>query len=99
MGYASMKNVFAIIAVVLFLVSAINAQSYLTQHLTHYYHSLTCLSGTVVKAGAGGSITDASGDVWTITSGGQVAINGVTNTTSANILLLIDAKNLIWTQV
>ena len=37
----------------------------------------TSPSGTVVMAGSGGSIQDASGNVWSITSGAQVAVNGI----------------------
>jgi hypothetical protein len=73
--------------------------SVIAHSFSFIFYSFTQFSGAVIKAGSGGLITDASGKVWTITSGGQVAINGVTNTTSANILLLIDAQNLIWQQV
>jgi hypothetical protein len=37
-------------------------------------------SDPTVEAIYGGSITDASGNVWNITSGGQIAVNGVVDT-------------------
>src|SRR6185437_5641062 len=35
---------------------------------------------TMVLAGSSGSVTDAGGNAWTITSGGQVAVNGTADT-------------------
>ena len=50
---------------------------------------------TVVK-GATKTITDASGNKWTITSGGQVAVNGVADTTTANVIELAYVNGTIW---
>jgi endoglucanase len=51
---------------------------------------------TVVKANAPGGIIDASGNKWTITSNGQVAVNGVTDITTANVKELIYVNSEIW---
>ena len=50
---------------------------------------------TVVK-GTTGAITDTSGRNWTITAGGQVAINGVADTTTANVIELAYVNATIW---
>ncbi|MDR3539253.1 MAG: hypothetical protein P4L71_22380 [Acetobacteraceae bacterium] len=42
------------------------------------------------------SITDAQGNVWTITAGGQVAVNGVVDPTTANVTHLAYANGLVW---
>ena len=44
------------------------------------------------------AITDASGNKWTITSGGQVAINGTADTTTANVIELAYVNGTIWQQ-
>jgi hypothetical protein len=46
--------------------------------------------------GYGQSITDAQGDVWTITASGQVAVNGVPDPTTANVTHLAYAKGMVW---
>lgn len=46
--------------------------------------------------GAGGSITDSAGNVWTITDSGQVAVNGVPDPTTANVTHLAFANGLVW---
>ncbi len=51
---------------------------------------------TVVKAGSGGSITDASGDNYIVTGGGQIAVNGVTDTTTANVVELAFISGKVW---
>jgi endoglucanase len=51
---------------------------------------------TVVKANAPGGIIDASGNKWTITSDGQVAVNGVTDITTADVKELIYVNSEIW---
>ncbi len=51
---------------------------------------------TVVKAGAAGTIIDASGNKWTITSGGQVAVNGTADTTTANVTELAYVNGEVW---
>lgn len=50
--------------------------------------------GTLV--GLGGSITDAGGNVWTITASGQVAVNGVADPSTANVTHLAYANGLVW---
>jgi hypothetical protein len=42
------------------------------------------------------AITDASGNKWTITSAGQVAINGVADTATGGVVALAYEKGLIW---
>ncbi len=51
---------------------------------------------TVVKAGSSAMITDASGNKWSITGGGQVAVNGVADTTTANVIELAYVNGTIW---
>ncbi|HBK05049.1 MAG TPA: hypothetical protein DDZ81_04210 [Acetobacteraceae bacterium] len=50
----------------------------------------------MVLAGSVASITDASGNQWTITAGGQVAVNGTTDTTTANVTELAYVNGSIW---
>ena len=56
-------------------------------------------SGTVVLAGSGGSIRDAAGNVWTITSGGQVAVNGVADASTGNVVEIAYVNGLVWQEV
>jgi len=51
---------------------------------------------TIVMAGSAASIVDASGNVWTITSGGQVAVNGTADTTTASVTELAIVNGTIW---
>jgi hypothetical protein len=51
---------------------------------------------TAVLAGSAAAITDASGNTWTITSGGQVAVNGVADTTTANVTELAYVGKEVW---
>ena len=51
---------------------------------------------TVVLAGSTGAITDASGNAWTITAGGQVAINGKADTTTGSVVELAYVNGMIW---
>lgn len=53
-------------------------------------------SGTSIVAGSTAALTDASGNQWTITASGQVAVNGVTDTTTANVTELAYVSGLIW---
>ena len=53
-------------------------------------------NNTVVLAGSSAAITDASGNAWTITAGGQVAVNGVADTTTNGVIELAYEKGLIW---
>jgi hypothetical protein len=46
--------------------------------------------------GYGQSITDAQGHVWTITAGGQVAVNGVPDPKTANVTHLAYANGVVW---
>jgi Cellulase (glycosyl hydrolase family 5) len=54
------------------------------------------LDDTVVRAGSAVAIMDASGNKWTITSTAQVAVNGVTDATTANVTELALVGNEIW---
>ncbi|WP_428492651.1 hypothetical protein [Rhodopila sp.] len=47
-------------------------------------------------AGVGGSVTDADDNVWTITSGGQVAVNGVADPTTGRVDELAYNNGLVW---
>jgi predicted peptidase len=58
--------------------------------------NVTPSANNTVVTGTSGSITDASGNKWTITSGGQVAVNGVTDTQTANVRQLAYVNGTIW---
>jgi hypothetical protein len=49
-----------------------------------------------VVAGIGASITDASGHVWAIDSGGQITVNGAVDATTANVDELAYYNGLVW---
>ncbi len=49
-----------------------------------------------VVTGTNSAITDASGNTWTITSGGQVAVNGIIDPTTANVTELASVNGTIW---
>jgi hypothetical protein len=51
---------------------------------------------TMVLAGATAAITDASGNKWTITGTGQVAVNGVADSTTANVTELAYVNTAVW---
>jgi hypothetical protein len=51
---------------------------------------------TTVLLGSSSGLTDASGNLWTITAGGQVAVNGVTDTRTGNVTELAIVSNVIW---
>jgi beta-glucanase (GH16 family) len=51
---------------------------------------------TVVLAGSASAITDASGNLWTITNGGQVAVNGTVDAVTANVVELAFVNGTIW---
>jgi hypothetical protein len=51
---------------------------------------------TVVLAGSAAPIIDASGNAWTITSGGQVSVNGAADTTTANVTELAYVNGEVW---
>jgi endoglucanase len=51
---------------------------------------------TVIKANGAGGLIDASGNKWTITPNGQVAVNGVADTTTANVTELVYVNGEIW---
>jgi hypothetical protein len=58
--------------------------------------STASANDTAVLAGSVAAITDASGNTWTITAGGQVAVNGVADTTTANVTELAYVNNEVW---
>jgi beta-mannanase len=51
---------------------------------------------TVVLAGSTAAITDASGSKWTITSSGQVAVNGTIDAVTSNVIELAYVNGTIW---
>jgi hypothetical protein len=53
-------------------------------------------NNTVVNAGSGGSITDSTGNVWTITPSGQIAVNGAVDPVTNNVLQLAYVSNVVW---
>jgi hypothetical protein len=52
---------------------------------------------TVIRAGTAQGITDARGNLWTITAG-KVAVNGTIDPTTANVTELAYVKGKIWQQ-
>lgn len=55
----------------------------------------TSLDGATITPGVG-TLTDAAGDIWTVTSGGVIQKNGVNAGYSANVTLLLWYNNLIY---
>jgi hypothetical protein len=51
---------------------------------------------TVVKAGSTAAIVDASGNKWTITTAGQVAVNGTADATTKNVIELAYVSGTVW---
>jgi hypothetical protein len=49
-----------------------------------------------ITRSVGVPITDALGEQFSITSGGQISVNGATDTTTANVVQLVWANALIW---
>lgn len=56
----------------------------------------TVLTGSSTGGAFPHSITDAAGNVWTITLGGQVAVNGVVDPTTARVTALAYENGVIW---
>ncbi len=53
-------------------------------------------NNTLVALGSKAAVTDAKGNRWTITSGGQVALNGAADPTTRNVILLAYEGGVIW---
>jgi Cellulase (glycosyl hydrolase family 5) len=53
-------------------------------------------ASSVVLAGSADAITDASGNTWTITNDAQVAVNGVADTSTANVIRLAYVNGAVW---
>lgn len=53
-------------------------------------------NNTVVMAGSNAAITDTSGNKWTITASGQIAVNGVADTTTAAVKELAYVNGIVW---
>jgi hypothetical protein len=51
---------------------------------------------TVVKVGSTAAVVDASGNKWTITGTGQVAVNGAADLTTSNVTELAYVNNVVW---
>ena len=58
--------------------------------------STASANDTMVLAGSGNAIVDASGNRWTISSGNLVAVNGAPDTTTANVTELAYVGGKIW---
>ncbi len=56
----------------------------------------TMVVGSVVAGLVYPGITDANGDRWTITAGGQVAVNGVADPTTARVIALVYENGKVW---
>ncbi|HBK06542.1 MAG TPA: hypothetical protein DDZ81_11850 [Acetobacteraceae bacterium] len=50
----------------------------------------------MVKAGSTTAIVDGSGNAWTINANGQIAVNGATDTTTANVTELAYVNGQVW---
>jgi hypothetical protein len=59
---------------------------------------VTSPNDTVVLAGSTAGITDASGNVWTITGGGPVAVNGTVDAITSGVVKLAYVNGTIWQQ-
>jgi hypothetical protein len=53
---------------------------------------------TVILAGSASAITDASGNAWAIDPSGRITVNGVADTTTANVKTLAYVNHAIWQQ-
>lgn len=51
---------------------------------------------TIVLAGSTAAITDAAGNKWTITSGGQVAVNGTVDAATYKVTELAYVNGVVW---
>lgn len=56
----------------------------------------TSPDNTVLLLGSTAAIVDSRGQDWTITSGGQIAINGKTDASTANVTELAWEKGVMW---
>ena len=54
--------------------------------------------GTVIASGAKSAITDAGGALWTITSGGQVAVGGKADATTASVVQMVYSGGKVYQQ-
>jgi endoglucanase/chitinase len=52
-------------------------------------------NGTIVTT-VGPAITDANGNLWTLTAGGQIAVNGTIDPLSSGVIELAYVSSLIW---
>lgn len=59
--------------------------------------ALTSLNDTIVAVAAGGAITDAQGNQWSIANG-QVTVNGVADPTTARVIGLVYSSGQVWQQ-
>jgi hypothetical protein len=55
-------------------------------------------SGTVVKAGSTAAIVDGSGNKWTITASGMVAVNTVADTSTSGVVQIAYVTGTVWQQ-
>jgi hypothetical protein len=53
-------------------------------------------SGTVVKLGSTAALTDAVGNLWTLSSGGVIAVNGAPDTTTHLVSQIAYVGGLVW---
>ena len=51
---------------------------------------------TMILAGSSTAILDAGSNKWTITAGGQVAVNGVADPTTSNVVELAYVNKVVW---
>jgi hypothetical protein len=51
---------------------------------------------TVITLASGGSVIDASGNAWMLTSGGQITVNGTVDPVTNNVLQLAYVNHVVW---
>jgi hypothetical protein len=56
----------------------------------------TSANDTQVAIGSTSAIIDSAGNQWTITSGGQIAVNGTVDATTGRVILLAYENSVIW---
>jgi len=70
--------------------------SFNAQHVAPKPAPKASANDTVVKAGSTASIVDASGNTWTITAAGLVAVNGVADQSTAHVIELAYVGGTVW---
>jgi hypothetical protein len=54
---------------------------------------------TTVAAGSTNTLVDSTGNIWAITSGAQITVNGVVDPVTANVIQIAYVNGHIWQDV